>query len=156
MRSDGVFHPIDFANANPDSQVTSLHFHIPWLVKSLLRWSLFCVVTDRPMRYNLDWAPFYEVAADPDRSYRERLAGYAAIANERFETDRFQEFCDNQLSHLDEVALEYFGTDRAREAIRRKVAQLFPEAEVDRFTDHFAGLVDFWRSTEQNRLSAGA
>jgi hypothetical protein len=153
LRKDGVFHPIDFANANPDSQVTSLHYHIPWLVKSLIRWSLFCAATQRPMRHNPDWAPFFAIAADPDMTYRERLAGYASIARIRFDTERFDEFCATDLADLDEVALEYFGTDRARAAIRRKVAALFPYAEVDRFTDHFAGLIDFWRTTEQDRLA---
>ncbi|MDX1447851.1 MAG: hypothetical protein R3246_02210 [Acidimicrobiia bacterium] len=147
LRRDGVFHPIDFANANPDSQVTSLHFHIPWLVKAKLRWSLYCAATQRRMRHHPDWTPFFLIA-DTDMEYREKLAAYAAIAEERYETVRFQEFCDRHLANLDEVTYEYFGTDRAKEAVRRKVAVLFPDHEVERFTAHFWGLVQFWRRLE--------
>ena len=63
LRKDGVWHPIDFANACPDSQVTSLHYHFPWLVKANLRWSIFCAATRRRVRKNLDWEPFFEIAA---------------------------------------------------------------------------------------------
>jgi hypothetical protein len=88
LRRDGVFHPIDFANANPDSQVTSLHYHIPWLVKAKIRWSLYCAATRRRMRHHPDWTPFFLVA-DTDMPYREKLRSYAAIAQERYETERF-------------------------------------------------------------------
>jgi hypothetical protein len=103
LRKDGVFHPIDFANACPDFQVTSLHYHFPDLVKNMVRWSLFCAATKRRCRMNLDWDPFFEIAKK-DLPYRERLKGYAKIANERMETERFNEFCAKHLSHLDEVA----------------------------------------------------
>ncbi len=151
LRRDDTFHPIDFANANPDSQVTSLHYHLPWLVKAKIRWSLYCAATRRRMRYHPDWNPFFLVA-DSDLTYREKLAAYAEIAAEWFDTERFEDFCDRQLSGLDEVTWEYFGSDRALDAVRRKVTVLFPEHEVGRFTDHFWGLIQFWRETERDRL----
>ena len=63
LRKDGVWHPIDFANPCPDSQVTSLHYHFPWMVTAYLRWSIFCAATKRKMRKTLDWEPFYAIAA---------------------------------------------------------------------------------------------
>ena len=155
MRRNGVFHPIDFANACPDSQVTSIHYHLPWLVKAKLRWALFVAGTGRKMRHNPDWAPYFEIAAT-DLAYREKLAGYASIARHSFETDDFLDFCDTNLADLDEIAWEYFATPRAREAVRRKVSVLFPPHEVEQFTEHFWGLIQFWRTTERDRLDLAA
>lgn len=152
LRQDKVFYPIDFANPCPDSQVTSLHYHFPWLVKAKLKWSLFCAATGRKMRPNLDWTPFMEIQ-QKDLPYREMLAAYAGVANARFETDRFNEFCDTHLGHLDEVSLEFFETEIAHDAIAAKVKAMFPEDEVAKFTEHFWGLIEFWRKTERDHLA---
>ncbi len=150
LRRDGVFHPIDFANPCPDSQVTSLHFHFPWLIKANIRWSVFCAAVKRRMRQTLDWEPYWEVSRQGG-SFRDRLEGYAALARQRLEADRFQEFCHRSLPHLDEVAWEFFGTSVAEDAVRRKVVALFPDNEVERFTEHFWGLIQFWRKTDEDR-----
>ena len=152
LRQDGEFYPIDFANANPDSQVTSLHYHLPWLAKALLRWSLFCAATNKQMDFDLRWKEYLTIA-DSDRTYREKLGAYASLARQRFETERFEEFCDTQLANLDEITLEYMSSDRARDAVTAKVAAMFPAHEVDGFTDHFWGLLQFWVHTESDRLS---
>ncbi len=144
LHRDGVWHPIDFANACPDSQVTSLHYHFPWLVMANLRWSLFCAATKRPMRLNQDWAPFVAVA-DTDLPYREKLRRWAAIAHERFETARFTEFCATHLPHLEEVTREFFATETAKDAVRQKVAALYPAHEVESFTELFWARIQDWR-----------
>jgi hypothetical protein len=154
LRKDGVWHPIDFANPCPDSQVTSLHYHFPWLVKANLRWSIFCAVTKRKFRKNLDWEPFYEIAAHKDITYRERLRAYARIAEQRFETDRFHEFCDKHLGHLDEVAWEFFATPTAKAAVREKTAALFPAHEVEPFTELFWKRIQEWRADNQKPEAA--
>jgi hypothetical protein len=138
------WHPIDFANACPDSQVTSLHYHFPWLVMANLRWALYCAATRRPMRHNLNWQPFFEAAAR-EQSYQARLAAYARLARAHFETDRFTEFCATHLGHLDAVADEFFGTAAARAAVRSKVTALYPAHEVERFTELFFGRIQQWR-----------
>ena len=144
---DGVWYPIDFANPCPDSQVTSLHRHFPWLVKAKIRWAVFCAVTQRPMRANLEWQPYFDVAA-LELPYREKVRRYAEIARKRLDADRFEEFCAAHLSHLDEKAWEYFGTDAARAAVRAKVEALFPEHEHDEFTDHFWAEIQTWRDLD--------
>jgi len=147
LRLDGRFYPIDFANACPDSQVTSLHYHFPWLIKAIVKWSIFCAATRRPMRRTVDWQPYYDVLAQglPER---ERLAAYAAIARKRLDVDRFEEFCARHLSHLDEVISEFFDSPMARDAVQQKVAALFPEHEVNPFTDLFWKRIQLWREQE--------
>lgn len=149
-----VWHPIDFANPCPDSQVTSLHYHFPWLIKANLRWALFnaCLKRRRPM--NLNWNPFFEVA-DSERSLREKISAYAELAHAHFETDRFVEFCETHLSHLDEVADEWFSTAHAKEAVRKKVVALFPEDEVEEFTDLFFDRIQKFREQEAGRDANG-
>jgi hypothetical protein len=131
--------------------VTSLHYHLPWLVKAQIRWSLFVAATHRRVRYNPDWEPYFDIAAS-DRPYRDKLSAYASLAHQAYDTDRFLEFCDTHLSHLDEITWDYFSTDRALEAVRRKVSVIFPPHEVDLYTEHFWGLLQFWRRTERDRL----
>jgi hypothetical protein len=142
-----IWHPIDFANPCPDSQVTSLHYHFPWLVKSYLRWSLFCAATKRPMHATLDWQPFFAIA-DRSLPYREMVRAYAKIARARFQDVEFTEFCRTQLADLDEVAYDYFGGPAARDAIRQKVTALFPPHEVDAFTERFFAAVQDWRADD--------
>lgn len=144
LRQNGTWYPIDFANACPDSQVTSLHYWFPWLVLANVRWSIFVATTRRKMRRTLDWQPWYDVLAE-DLPYRERLSRYAAIGHERMGTAAFNEFCEKNLAHLDEVALEFFGTDVAREAVRKKVEALFPKHEVESFTELFWQRIQQWR-----------
>jgi hypothetical protein len=148
LHQDGAWYPIDFANPCPDSQVTSLHYHFPWLIMANLRWSLFCAATRRPMRMHLDWAPYYEIAAR-DLPYRERLAAYARVARERLDADRFVDFCARHLPHLETVAWEFFATDQAMDAVRQKVAALYPAHEVDVFTTLFWNRIQHWREVEK-------
>jgi hypothetical protein len=115
-----------------------------------VRWSIFCAATKRRMRPNLDWAPFFEIAGK-DLPYRERLRAYARIAHERFETDRFREFCAKHLGHLDEVADELFSSPLAKDAVRQKVAALFPRHEIEEFTELFWGRIQKWRQDEGAR-----
>jgi len=154
LRQDGEWRPIDFANACPDSQVTSLHYHFPWLVAANLRWSIFCAATKRPMPVNLDWTPFFDIA-DSELPYVDKLTAYASIARRRFQTDEFEAFCAEHLAHLERVVWEFFGDDIARDAVGQKVASMFPSHEIDEFTELFWRRIQSWRTDNQPALGTG-
>jgi hypothetical protein len=148
LRRGGVWHPMDFANACPDSQVTSLHRHFPWLVKAYIRWSVYCAATKRPMQRTLDWAPYYDIA-NSERSYEDKLDAYGELAEQRLDTARFEEFCAEHLAELDAVAHEFFGSSEARDAIEEKVTDLFPAHEIEWFTEMFWQRIQAWRREAQ-------
>jgi hypothetical protein len=147
LRQEGTWYPIDFANACPDSQVTSLHYHFPWLIKANLRWSIFCAATDRSMKTNLNWQSYFSIA-DQDIPFEEKMAAYVALAREHFSVDEFESFCATHLSELDEVANDFFASDTVHDAIREKVTALYPEHEIDDFVELFWNRVQKWRLQE--------
>ena len=151
LRREGTWYPIDFANACPESQVTALHYHFPWLVVAILRWSIFCAATKKKMRMNVDWQPFCDIL-ETQMPYREKLAAYAAIGRRRMETARFREFCDQYLSHVDEVADDFFGSPRAKEIVWNKVATLFPAHEIEEFTELFWQRIQAWRADQASMV----
>ena len=147
LRQDGNWHLIDFANACPDSQVTSLHYHFPWLIKANLRWSIFCAATDRAMKTDLDWHEYFAIA-DQDITFEDKLAAYVKLARRHFDVDAFETFCATHLPHLDEIANEFFASDTVHDAIGQKVKSLFPAHEVETFTELFWNRVQEWRRVE--------
>lgn len=147
LRSGGVWYPIDFANACPDSQVTSLHFHFPWLIKANLRWAIFCAATQRKLQTDLNWRAYFDIA-DEDKPFEEKLADYSNLAMQRFDAERFEEFCAQHLGDLDAIAHEFFGSEIVREAVRQKVTALYPEHEIEEFTELFWNRIQLWRETE--------
>jgi hypothetical protein len=104
----GVVHPIDYANACPDVAIISLHVHFPWAMTALLRWSVFCAATGRKMAIDMNKRDYFKVADRAELTYEQKLREYRRLSDKHFEVDRFRTFCDRHLSHLDEVAREYF------------------------------------------------
>ena len=140
---DGLLQPIDYANACPDMHLTSLHVNFPWVIKSLLAWTTFCVATGRRMRLDMNTQAFFEIA-DSDRSYDEKLSAYEALADAYFETDRFEEFSQTHLSHLDEAVWEFVQTPEFDGILQGIVREKFPPHEHDQFIAHYRGLIGHW------------
>jgi hypothetical protein len=154
LGKQGVWHPIDYANPCPDSQVTSLHCHWPWLVLAKVKWALFCAATKRPFKHNPNWQPYFDVAAQ-DLPFRDKLKRYAKLAAEHFDTARFEDFCGKHLGDVQQIAWDYFGSERCRDAVRQKVAALYPAHEVDQFTERFWQGVQLWRE-RNTKVAKGA
>jgi hypothetical protein len=140
----GEVYPIDYANACPDVAITSLHYYFPWAMAALLRWTVFCVVTGRKPRLDLDTAAYYAIGDRHDLSYADKLAGYRRLADEYFEVERYQEFCDRHLGHVDEIVYEWIGSDEFRSLLAETVRATYPVHEHERFLGHFGGLIDAW------------
>jgi hypothetical protein len=148
---DGEVYPIDYANACPDISLISLHYYFPWAIKTLVKWSAFCAVTDRRMQIDLETKKFYEIGDRTDLSYEEKLAEYGRMANDHFDAARYHEFCDKYLGHLDEMVLEYFASSEFDDLLVRTVSDTFPAHEQDHFIPHYRGLITAWIEDNQTQ-----
>ena len=142
---DGSVHPIDYANACPDISITSLHYYFPWAISSLLKWSVFCAVTGRRPRLDLDTHNYFEVA-DSSRTYAEKLVEYRRLADDYFETARYHEFCATTMSRVDEMVRDWVDSPTFDELLVSTVRATYPATEQDRFVAHFRGLLGLWKA----------
>jgi hypothetical protein len=136
-------HPIDYANACPDISITSLHYYFPWAIGALLKWSVFCAVSGRRPRLDLDTANYFAVA-DSDLDYAGKLAEYRRLADDYFETERYQEFCATSLSTVDDMVRDWVASPAFDDLLVETVRSTYPAAEHDRFVAHFRGLLGLW------------
>ncbi len=137
-------HPIDYANASPDVAVTSLHYYFPWAMSALLRWCIFCVVTGREPRMDLDTRHYFEIGDREDLTYEEKLAAYRKLADEYFEVERYQDFCDSRLPHVDELVYEWVSSADFDNLLLETVTSTYPRHEQEQFIAHFRGLIGQW------------
>ena len=156
-KEDGKIYPIDFANAYPDSNIVSLHFFFPELVKGMVKWLTYNAITERikPV-FGRDWDDYHailEQANNENWSYLDKLNEYAAIADKHFSTQKFDEFCATSLSDFEEKALEFFASDKFQEIIEGAVKRYFKIGdEVPQKIMHYSGIHNFWVQCERERL----
>jgi hypothetical protein len=143
IRGDDVY-PIDYANATPDLALTSLHYYFPWAIRSLLKWVVFCCVTGRLQTVDLNTEQYYKIADRADLSYEEKLEGYRKLADKQLDVDRYREFCEKHLSHIDELSVAWVESADFDRIIVDTVKNTFPAHEHEQFIAHFRGLLSAW------------
>ncbi|MFN8672136.1 MAG: hypothetical protein U0457_08685 [Candidatus Sericytochromatia bacterium] len=156
-KETGNIHPIDFANAYPDSNLVSLHFYFPTLVKSMVKWLIYNAVTERTKPvFGRDWDDYYAILKQSNEenwSYKDKLNAYAALADKHFTTKEFNEFEAECLSDFEEKAYEYFSSEHFSEVIDGSVRRYFKIAqEVPKKLIHYGGIHKFWLHCEAQRL----
>ncbi|MEP6630971.1 MAG: hypothetical protein ABJA89_10895 [Lapillicoccus sp.] len=145
VTGDEVY-PIDYANACPDVAVTSLHYYFPWAITALVRWSVFSLVTGRSTSVDLHTDRYFAIADDTSLSYDAKIAAYLALANEHFTTDRYWQWCEENLPHLPEQVHDWVAGPDFDRLLSETVDATYPEHERERFMAHFRGLTGMWVS----------
>ncbi|WUJ74736.1 hypothetical protein OG809_16020 [Kribbella soli] len=143
VAGDEVY-PIDYANACPDVAVTSLHYYFPWAISALVKWSVFSLATGRRSKVDLRTERYFEIADDESMDYDAKLDGYLALADEHFETAKYQEWCAAHLGDFDLRVREWVAGPDFDRLLRETVVATYPEHEQDKFHAHFKGLTDLW------------
>ncbi len=145
--------PIDYANACPDVAITSLHYYFPWAMKALVKWAVFCTVTGRKARYDLDTRRYFDIADREDLSYEEKIGAYRQLADSYFETERYADFCASRLANLDEVVADWLEGPDFDRLLVDTVRTTFPAHEHDHFIAHYRGLLAASARDERLRLT---
>ncbi len=149
-------YPIDYANACPDVSLTSLHYYFPWAIKTLLKWTVFCLATGRQPRLDTDTQAYFDISDQAGLDYRQKLDRYLQLANAHFAVDEYRDFCAAQLPDLDGRVLDWASGPEFDQLIIDTVTATYPEQEQERFIAHFRGLTRLWVDDETARLSAPA
>jgi hypothetical protein len=140
----GDVHPIDYANASPDVALTSLHYYFPWAIRTLLKWCVFCVVTNRRAALDLDTRRYFEIGDRQDLPYHEKLEAYRRLADEHFDSERYHDFCASRLAHVDELVVDWFASPEFDDLLTETVRATYPPHEHEQFVAHLRGLVGQW------------
>jgi len=154
VTGDEVY-PIDYANACPDVAVTSLHYYFPWAITALVRWSVYCLVTGRRTSVDLHTDRYFEIADDASLTYGAKITAYLALANEHFESDRYWQWCDENLSRLPEQVHDWVTSPDFDRLLTETVRVTYPAHEQDRFMAHFRGLTGMWVKDNASSASNG-
>ncbi|MFC0624547.1 ATP-grasp domain-containing protein [Kribbella deserti] len=149
VEGDSV-HPIDYANACPDVAITSLHYYFPWAISALVKWSAFSLATGRRTKVDLHTERYFAIADDDSLDYDAKLDGYLALANEYFETERYHEWCAQNLPHFTDQVVEWAAGPDCDRILTETVRATYPAHEQEKFLAHFRGLIGLWVADQKH------
>jgi hypothetical protein len=100
----------------------------------------------------VETGPYFDIADRGDLSYPEKLTAYRGLADDYFETERYQDFCRSRLGDLDEIVLDWVARPDFDRLLIETVRSTYPTHEHDHFVDHLRGLLGLWVRDESARL----
>ena len=113
-------------------------------MSALVRWTVFCCVTGRRPRLDLDTSRYFDIADRADLSYEDKLTEYHRLADEYFNTSRYYDFCASRLSNVDSIVHDWVSSPAFDSLLVNTVRATYPAAEHDRFIAHLRGLLASW------------
>jgi hypothetical protein len=153
--TDGDVWPIDYANACPDVSVTSLHYYFPWAIRTLVKWTVFCLVTGRSTGIDMNTRAYLDISDRADLDYGQKIAAYLKLADSYFAVDEYQQFCASRLPDIDRRVLDWATGPEFDRLVVDTVTATYPAHEHERFIAHFRGLTSLWTRDEDARISSG-
>ena len=108
---------------------TSLHYYFPWAIKTLVKWTVFCLATGRQARLDTDTRAYFDISDRPDLDYGQKLDRYRKLADAHFAVDEYRDFCAAQLPDLDERVLDWASGPEFDQLIIDTVTATYPEHE---------------------------
>ena len=105
-----------------------------------------------PPALDLDTRRYFEIADREDLVLRREARRLPRLADEYFDADRYHDFCDSRLAHVDELVLEWIGSADFDRLLVGTVRSTYPAHEHERFVEHLRGLVAQWVREQGERL----
>jgi hypothetical protein len=96
------------------------------------------------MRINQNTRDYFEWGDREELSYEQKLGHYRRLADDYFQIEAYEEFCERHLAHLDEVAHDWFTSDEFDDLLVKTVTSTFPPHEHEHFVGHYRGLLAAW------------
>jgi hypothetical protein len=113
-------------------------------MKALLRWCVFCVVTGRRARVDLDTRHYFDIGDRDDLSYEDKLREYRRLVDDYFQVAEYEDFCARSLPDVHEVVVDYFASPEFDTLLVEEVQRVFPAHEHEEMTARHRGLVGAW------------